>query len=202
MTTRSLAASLALLAGCGPPAAPTDATANVAIDAAPDTTSATGYEAIQVGARGITVIGADGISTEVGLGTPAQAAQAALLPSLGAPTSEGAYEACGADPGMHFVTWSDGLTLNVGSNGTVDGWQAEGDNELIQTVSGVQLGAPLSMTTMADSTFERVEGSTLDGEFMLGEEDAEGNRVAGFMSGTGDGATVTALHSGATCVAR
>ncbi len=157
------------------------------------------YEAIQVGARGIAVIGSDGVSTDVGLGTSRDKALAALTPYFGEPEAS-TPEACGADAGMTTLGWSNGLWLNISSDGTVVGWEGQGDDERIQTASGVQLGAPLDMTRQTDPTFAMAESSTLEGEFTLGEADAEGNTVGGFLSE--DGERVQHLYAGQNCFMR
>ena len=171
-------------------------------DAAADSAGA-GYEAIRVSARGLTVIGSEGVSTEVGFGTLEADALAALAPMLGAPAKSGVYDGCGEDAAMRYVTWSDGLTLNVTSDGRVAGWQASGDNERIQTAAGVQLGSPLDMAQMSDSTLVMNPESTLEHEFALERETvAPGQFVGGFLSGDGPSATVRELFSGSNCFMR
>ena len=202
MQIRLLALSALVAAGCQTSTepvtpAPAEPTADAPASDAPATDAS--YEAVQGGARGITVIGSDGVSTEVGLGTPRDAAVASLTPFFGAP-EESTPEECGADPGMRTLTWSNGVALNISSDGNVAGWEGQGTNERIQTASGVQLGAPLDMTRQTDPTFALVDGSTLEGEFTLGETDAEGNRVAGIMSA--DGARVEHLFAGQNCFVR
>ncbi|HEX9950639.1 MAG TPA: hypothetical protein VGB53_02640 [Rubricoccaceae bacterium] len=171
---------------------------------APADSAGAGYEAIQVGPRGLNVMGTEGVSTEVTLGTAEAEALAALTPLLGAPSESGEQNNCEVEEGsLRYVTWADGLTLNLSSDGTVVGWQASGDNERIQTASGVQLGSPLDMARMADSTLAMEPESTLEHEFSLsGETDAEGQGVGGFLSGDGPNATVRELYSGMNCYMR
>ena len=206
----ALAAFLLLATGCesttegapDAPAAGAPAAGAPASDAPADSAGA-GYEAIQVSPRGLNVIGSEGISTEIGLGTLEADAVAALTPLLGAPAESDAYEGCGADAAMRYVTWSDGLTLNVASDGRVAGWQAAGDNERIQTAAGVQLGSSLEMAQMSDSTLTMAPESTLEHEFSLtGETDALGQTVGGFLSGDGPTATVRELYAGMNCYMR
>ncbi len=197
MQIRLLALSTLLVAGCQTSTEPATPTADA--PAADTSATAASYEAVQGGPRGLTVLGADGATTEVAFGMPRAAAVAALTPFFGAP-EESTPESCGADPGMHTLTWSNGVSLNISTDGTVVGWEGQGDDERIQTASGVQLGAPRDMTQMTDSTFAMVDGSTLDGEFMLGEPDADGGYVAGIMSA--DSARVEHLFAGQTCFAR
>ncbi|HEX8299418.1 MAG TPA: hypothetical protein VF594_09690 [Rubricoccaceae bacterium] len=213
MTVRLSALSLCLLlvAGCEPssdaapdaPAAGAPAAGAPSSDASADSSGA-GYEAIQVGPRGLNVIGSGGVNTEVGLGTAEAEALAALTPLLGAPSESGEHNNCEVEDGyIRYVTWADGLTLNISSDSTVVGWQASGDNERIQTAGGVQLGSPLDMAQSADSTLTMDPESSIEHEFSLSSDmDAEGQGVGGFLSGAGATATVRELFSGMNCYRR
>ena len=191
------------LVGCEPAAeAPPESPA--AEEGAPQTPAeradaAMRYEAIRGTEQDVTVLGLDGEETTVRFGTPEDEVLAALAPTLGAPMERPAYEECGAGP-LTGAQWPNGFGLYF-ADGGLAGWEASGDDERIQTGSGVQLGSPLDMAQMTDPGLERMEDSTLGHEFALTPA-GDGSSVGGFLSGDGPDATVTGLHAGVNCFAR
>ncbi|MDJ0649716.1 MAG: hypothetical protein QNJ60_13560 [Xenococcaceae cyanobacterium MO_188.B19] len=117
--------------------------------------------------------------------------QVAISSALGEPTELTQNNECPAGA-MNFITWSNGLTMNVQQERFV-GWTVRRDTESanLTTVDGVGLGKTLA-ELKANYSVEVIE-STLGTEFYTS------NNLFGLLSANEPNGTITDLWSGIAC---
>lgn len=117
--------------------------------------------------------------------------QVAISSALGEPTESTQNSECPAGA-MNFITWSNGLTMNVQQERFV-GWTVRRDTESanLTTVDGVGLGKTLT-ELKANYSVEVIE-STLGTEFYTS------NNLFGLLSANEPNGVITNLWSGIAC---
>lgn len=136
-----------------------------------------------------------GRSRELAFGAARDAAIEAVTLALGAPGERGINNECG-EGAMRYATFADdALTLWFQEDKLV-GWHLDDAGPGLTTATGAGIGSTRSAVAGA-LAIEDVRDSSLGREFTTA-----GGTLSGLLDGSGDAATVTALWSGQTCIAR
>lgn len=134
-----------------------------------------------------------GRARELAFGTARALTVTGATAALGKPSDTGRNEECG-EGAMEFVEFG-GLTLWFQQDEFV-GWFLEGAKPKLTTATGVGIGS--TRKQVADAlAISDVPDSSLGREFATDKGD-----FSGLLDGAGDGAKVTALWSGQTCIFR
>ena len=99
--------------------------------------------ALALSVEGVLVVDQQsGTTRTIPFETDIETSQTAISASLGEPTERAENSECGAGP-MSFVTWANGVTINVIQDQFV-GWTVDEATENLTTVSGVGVGSSLA----------------------------------------------------------
>lgn len=189
-----LTLGLLLLAGCGgdsDAAGAGPATEVAAVDSATPAPATLATAALAVDGEGLRLIDpATGSTTPLPFGTPGEVVIESLTRLIGRePDEKGQGADCGT---ASYATWEDGLSIWIERGGFV-GWSLLDANSPLSTMAGVGIGSTLA--ELRDVMVVEVRETSIGTEFSAGG-------LAGLLDGDGDGARITHLWAGATCIAR
>jgi hypothetical protein len=162
------------------------------VDSARSDTRVTGAR-IALDGDGLMLIDAvTGSTRALSFGTPATSALAAATAVLGAPRSRDTNHDCGAGA-LDFVSFEEGLLLNVQDERFV-GWTVRpGSGRTFQTMAGISLGS--SRAELESAYTATVQRTTLGTEFSAGG-------LHGVLASSAASAPITDLWAGTNCIAR
>ena len=153
---------------------------------------ATAAPVLLIDGGGLVMRGTDGKRRVIAFGGPAADALAAARQFYGEPQTVEVLEECGAGP-LQASRFS-GLTL-AAQDGQFAGWWVDASHKPPQPKTERGIGVGSTRAALAAAYSVEAFDSSLGDEFTADD-------FAGLTDGKGDGASVTHLWAGATCIMR